>query len=184
MLARHEAAGAAILSRSGLCLGWALTGRLQKLRTKRVDSADRPYGTKIAGLRRIGRYAMSRLGQITAPMLLAVLGGATSGCSAPNSSSDRLTDSRTVRSSSLLFSDGINATIPKHRERNWQSGEVPQWEVARTFSSGRLRISGVRHNGDVTEYYTSTSGPKGSTERRRVVARSTTGLHNGHRHRP
>lgn len=55
--------------------------------------------------------------------------------------------------------------------------------MTKTYSGRRMRISAVRHNGNVTEYYTSSSGPNGSTGRRRVTSRSTN-IPRGHRHRP
>ncbi len=67
--------------------------------------------------------------------------------------------------------------------RDWPAGATIPWEITKTQSGGRTRVSAVRHDGGGTEYYTSSSGPNGSTGRRRVVSRSTNIPH-GHQHRP
>ena len=71
----------------------------------------------------------------------------------------------------------------EQQARAWLSTETVPWEITKTESAGRTRISAVRHNGNVTEYYTSTSGENGSTGRRRVMSRSTN-FERRHRHRP
>lgn len=63
------------------------------------------------------------------------------------------------------------------------AGESASWEMTKTYNAGRTRVSAVRHNGNVTEYYTSSSGSNGSTRRRRVTSRSTN-IPYGHHHRP
>ncbi len=71
----------------------------------------------------------------------------------------------------------------EQQARAWLSTETVPWEITKTESAGRTRISAVHHNGNVTEYYPSTSGPNGSTGRHRVTSRSTS-IPPGHRHRP
>jgi len=84
--------------------------------------------------------------------------------------------------SSLLFNkDGGTIASPVRRDSGYTEPDLPEWEITKSFNAGRTRISAARHRGDATDYYTSSSGPNGSTARRRVVSQSSN-LHAGHRH--
>ena len=77
-------------------------------------------------------------------------------------------------SPALLFGDRAELTSATRMIRRPTGSGGQQWEVTRTYNSGRTRISAVRRPGNnVTEYYTSSTGPEGSTARRRVVAKSS-----------
>ena len=77
-------------------------------------------------------------------------------------------------SSALLFGDRAELTSATRMIRRPAGGGGQQWEVTKTYNSGRTRISAVRRPGNnVTEYYNSSTGPEGSTARRRVVAKSS-----------
>jgi len=120
-------------------------------------------------------------------MVTLVVGLITlTGCATGGRVVDQATTTpRPPRSASLIFpSTGTLAFSRVDEAANERlPGATIPWEVTKIQSGGRTRISAVRHNGNVTEYYTSSSGPNGSTGRRRVVSRSTNIPH-GHRHRP
>ncbi|MFQ5463668.1 MAG: hypothetical protein ACE5E5_13710 [Phycisphaerae bacterium] len=109
-----------------------------------------------------------------------------SGCAAGGRVVDQATTApRSPKSASLIFPPTGTLAFSRVDEaaKDRLPGATIPWEVTKIQSGGRMRISAVRHNGNVTEYYTSSSGPNGSTGRRRVVSRSTNIPH-GHRHRP
>lgn len=106
------------------------------------------------------------------------------------STGGRVTDQVTMayppaRPSALIFppAGALAYSGPNYGPRDRPAGATIPWEFTKTYSGGRTRISAVRRYGNVTEYYTSSSGANGSIGRRRVTSRSTNSLH-GHRHRP
>lgn len=84
--------------------------------------------------------------------------------------------------SAILFNtDGSTISSPVQREARYTEPAPAEWETTESFSGGRTRISAVRHRGNATDYYTSSSGPNGSTRRLRTVSQSSN-AHPGHRH--
>lgn len=85
-------------------------------------------------------------------------------------------------SATLLFGTDAELTSSIRPRRGTNVRPAAQWEISKTFNSGKTRISAVRHDrgSNVTEYYTSTTGPNGSVGRRRAVVRSS-GARHSHR---
>lgn len=102
-------------------------------------------------------------------------------CSSSGRGAHRMaTASQPALSPALIFPPNgarLVHSAPEDRALPWPSVEAIPWEITRTEIAGRTRISAVRRRGDVTEYYNSSSGPNGSTERRRVNSRSTNAPH-------
>ncbi|MCP4246886.1 MAG: hypothetical protein GY778_07540 [bacterium] len=97
----------------------------------------------------------------------------TFGCSAKRETTQTEAQAH-APSPSLLFGDRAELTSATRMIRQPIGGGGRQWEVTKTYNSGRTRVSAVRRSGDnVTEYYTSSTGAEGSTARRRVVAKSS-----------
>lgn len=87
-----------------------------------------------------------------------------------------------IDDTSLLFNtDGSTISSPIRREAHYSEPAPPEWETTESFSGGRTRVSAVRHRGNATDYYTSSSGPNGSTGRLRTVSQSSN-AHPGHLH--
>ncbi len=105
---------------------------------------------------------------VLVPLLLLTLG--STGCSMMNKSDDQSV-SQSPTTSALLFSRDAELTSSVRPYRPQANRAAEKWDVKRSFNSGRTRISATRSSGKVTEYYTSNTGPDGSSARRRAVSR-------------
>ncbi|MFQ5492324.1 MAG: hypothetical protein ACE5GE_16560 [Phycisphaerae bacterium] len=121
---------------------------------------------------------MKRWSGLRPQVAFAALMLCLSGCSAGSKNAAPVSPAP-QRGVSLLFSPDAELTAAVRPYRRPSPGSADAWEVTKTFNSGRTRISAVRRgrNNNVTEYYTSTTGPNGSTGRRRVVAKSSNVRH-------
>ncbi len=116
-------------------------------------------------------------------MLAAVVFLVTSisACSTGRSAANRLaTAPSPARSSAVIFppTGPLAYSRPQSDTSDGPAGATIPWEITRTHNAGQTRVSAVRRNGDVTEYYTSSSGANGSTGIRRASSRTTNFTHN------
>lgn len=118
---------------------------------------------------------MLRRGRLITVVVGVTAAGWSLGCSANRDATQTAAQAHaSTPSSALLFGDRAELTSATRMIRRPAGGGGQQWEVTKTYNSGRTRISAVRRPGNnVTEYYTSSTGAEGTTARRRVVAKSS-----------